>query len=154
MLDIPSVRSLPAQHVAVVPLALAPDEVPAAMPEAIGELLRALAVQGVAPAGPLFSYHAEPPGAWWCFEVGIAVREPVASMGRVRPGALRATRAACATYRGSYEGLGAAWGEFTAWIEASGLVPAPDLWERYLRGPESGADARHWCTEFVRPLAD
>ncbi len=45
-----------------------------------------------------------------------------------------------------------AWGRFDAWIRAEGLAPAGDLWERYLRGPESGPDSSQYRTEFNRPL--
>ena len=48
--------------------------------------------------------------------------------------------------------VGAAWGEFDAWIAAQGLAAAPDLWECYLAGPESGPDPTTWRTELNRPL--
>ena len=62
-------------------------------------------------------------------------------------------RLARTTYHGSYEGLGAAWGEFQEWIAARDLQPAAELWERYLVGPDSSSDPRAWRTELSRPLA-
>ena len=55
-------------------------------------------------------------------------------------------------YHGPYEGLGAAWAEFEAWTTAEGHVPAPNIWERYLAGPESGPDSAAWRTELNHPL--
>jgi effector-binding domain-containing protein len=55
-------------------------------------------------------------------------------------------------YRGPYEGLGAAWGEFDAWIAANGHKPGTDLWECYVAGPESSPDPAAWRTELNRPL--
>ena len=55
-------------------------------------------------------------------------------------------------YHGPYEGLGGAWGEFSDWIAANGLRPAPDLWESYVTGPESSPDPANWRTELIRPL--
>jgi effector-binding domain-containing protein len=56
------------------------------------------------------------------------------------------------TYRGGYEGLGAAWGEFCVWIETEGLNAQDSLWECYLSGPESSPDPDKWRTELNRPL--
>ena len=86
------------------------------------------------------------------FEVGVSVTKPVISQGRVLPGVLRATNVARAMYSGPYEGLGAAWGEFEEWIVSNGYKAAPDLWEFYVTGPESGSDPAKWRTEFNRPL--
>ena len=55
-------------------------------------------------------------------------------------------------YRGPYEGLGAAWGEFDGWIAAQGYEAGADLWECYLAGPESNPDPDAWRTEFSRAL--
>ena len=57
-------------------------------------------------------------------------------------------------YRGSYEGLGAAWGEFMGWIEGKRLQTGEDLWEVYTIGPESGADPTLRRTELNRQLPD
>ena len=88
------------------------------------------------------------------FEIGVPVTAPVAAAGRVKAGELPATRVARTVYRGPYEGLGAAWGEFDAWIAAEGYKTAPDLWECYVAGPESSPDPGSWRTELNRPLAD
>ncbi len=53
---------------------------------------------------------------------------------------------------GDYEGLGAAWEEFDAWVAAEGHTPRGDLWERYVVGPESNPDPAAWRTERNRPL--
>jgi effector-binding domain-containing protein len=71
----------------------------------------------------------------------------------VEPGERPAARVARTVYHGPYVGLGPAWGEFGAWIAAEGHTPAPDLWECYLTGPESGPDPSGWRTELNRPLA-
>ena len=65
---------------------------------------------------------------------------------------LPAVRVVRTIYRGPYEGLGAAWGEFDAWITGSGFVVVEELWEYYAKGPESGPDTSKWETELVRPL--
>ena len=86
------------------------------------------------------------------FELGVPVTVPVAAAGRVKPGQLPATRVARTVYRGPYEGLGAAWGEFHAWIAAEGHTPGTDLWECYVAGPQSNPDPVTWRTELNRPL--
>jgi effector-binding domain-containing protein len=86
------------------------------------------------------------------FEIGVPVTAPVTAAGRVQPGQLLATRVARTVFHGEYEGLGAAWGEFDAWIAAEGHTPGADLWECYVAGPESNPDPATWRTELNRPL--
>jgi effector-binding domain-containing protein len=87
------------------------------------------------------------------FAAGVPVAKPVSSSGRVQPGQLPAARVARTIYHGPYEGLGAAWGEFNAWLAANGHAPEPDLWESYVAGPESSPNPAAWRTELNRPLA-
>jgi effector-binding domain-containing protein len=62
---------------------------------------------------------------------------PVAATGRVHASQLPAAMVARTVYRGPYEGLDPAWGEFNEWIAAEGHKPAKDFWECYVSGPES-----------------
>jgi effector-binding domain-containing protein len=88
------------------------------------------------------------------FEIGVPVKTPVSASGRVKPGKLPAVKVARTVYRGPYDGLGAAWGEFIEWIKAQGHEQCPDLWEVYAAGPESSPDPSNWRTELNRPLKD
>jgi hypothetical protein len=38
------------------------------------------------------------------------------------------------------------------WMRAEGHAAGPDLWERYLAGPETGGDTSKWRTELNRPV--
>jgi len=97
----------------------------------IGELMATVAAQGIAPAGPWFTHHLRMDPNTFDFEIGVPVTAPVAAAaaGRVKPGQLPATTVARTVFQGAYEGLGAAWGEFDAWIVANGHRPGPELWE-------------------------
>jgi effector-binding domain-containing protein len=86
------------------------------------------------------------------FEVGVPVGRPVSEAGRVKVSQLPAAKVARTIYRGSYEGLSSAWGEFGDWITSAGYTAADNLWECYITGPESGADPAAWETELNRPL--
>ena len=86
------------------------------------------------------------------FELGVPVASSVQASGRVTPGALPAARVARTVYSGPYEGLPAAWGAFTAWMEANGCEQAEDLWEVYAVGPQASPDPANWRTELTRPL--
>lgn len=154
MIDTPHLTHSPAQHTAVIRLAIPRAEIQHVMGPAITEVMAAVAAQGIAPAGPWFTHHLRMDPEVFDFEVGVPVPTPVAAAGRVQPGELRATRVARTVYQGGYEGLGAAWGEFEAWLTAGGHAVAPDLWEVYAAGPESSADPAGWRTELNRPLAD
>jgi len=86
------------------------------------------------------------------FEICVPVAIPISAAGRVKPGELRAATVARTVYRGRYEGLAGAWGEFMDWIAAEGHTPSPDLWEIYVAGPESSPDPADWRTELNRPI--
>lgn len=117
-------------------------------------MIAAATAQGIGPIGPVFTYHFRVDPARFDFEVGVPVRATVTPTGRVRPGELPATRVARTIYAGPYEGLGAAWGEFGAWLASAGHRPAGPVWERYVAGPETSSDPAQWRTELNRPLAD
>jgi effector-binding domain-containing protein len=152
MLETPQITESAAQRTAVIHLTIPREEIRNVMGPGMGELMATVAEQGVATAGPLFSHHLRMDPAIFDFEIGVPVASPVVAAGRVRPGELPATRVARAVYVGGYEGLGAAWGEFNAWITEQGHTPRPDLWECYIAGPESNPDPATWRTELNRPL--
>jgi effector-binding domain-containing protein len=114
--------------------------------------MAAVAAQGIAPVGPWFTHHLRMDPDTFDFEIGVPVATPVAAAGRVKPGRLPAATVARTVYRGRYEGLPAAWGEFMAWVAAQGHTPAADLWEIYVAGPESSPDPADWRTELNRPI--
>jgi hypothetical protein len=60
MLDPPQISTIPAQHTATIHLQIPGDSIRQVMRPAISEVLSALAAQGVAPEGPMFSYHLRP----------------------------------------------------------------------------------------------
>ncbi len=152
MLEQPQIVQTAAQRTAVIRLTIPRDEIQRVMGPGINEVMTAIAAQGIAPAGPVFSHHLRMDPDTFDFEIGVPVAAPIAAAGRVEAGQLPAATVARTSYRGPYEGLGAAWGEFIAWIAAEGHEPAPDLWECYVTGPESSADPATWRTELNRPL--
>ncbi|MDN0074341.1 GyrI-like domain-containing protein [Crenobacter sp. SG2303] len=152
MIDTPRIAQTDARLTAVIHLTVARAEIQRVMGPAIAEVLATIAAQGIAPTGPVFSHHLNMDPDTFDVEVGVPVASPVTRTGRVTPGELPAATVARTVYHGPYEGLGVAWGEFMAWIAAAGHEAAPDLWERYVTGPESGPDPASWCTELNRPL--
>jgi len=152
MIDTPQIIQTTAQTTAVIHLTIPRAEIQQAMGPAIGEVMAAVAAAGVTPTGPIFSQHFRITPETFDFEVGVPVSAPVKPAGRVRPSQLPSTRVARTIYHGGYEGLGAAWGEFEAWLRSHGHSPAPNLWECYVAGPESGPDPAAWRTELNRPL--
>jgi effector-binding domain-containing protein len=153
MIETPEIIDVLAQQAAVIHVTVPRAQISEVMGPAIHEVMSAIAAQGIAPAGPIFSHHLRLDPGVFDFELGVPVTDPVAATGRVKPGRLPATRIARTVYHGPYERLGDAWGEFGEWLSTQGLTPAQDLWESYLTGPESGDDPSKWRTELNRPLA-
>jgi effector-binding domain-containing protein len=152
MISTPHITQTTAQLTAIIRLTIPREEIRNVMGSGVGELMAAIAAQGVAPAGPRFSHHLRMDPELFDFEIGVPVTVPVTAAGRVQAGQLPATVVARTVFHGDYEGLGAAWGEFAAWIAAEGHTPAADLWECYVTGPESNPDPATWRTELNRPL--
>jgi effector-binding domain-containing protein len=154
MIDTPAIATTAEQPTAVIHLTIPRADIQKAMGPAHQELFATLAAQGIAPAGALFSRHIRMEPGMFDFEVGVPVNAPVKPTGRVAGSRLPAARVARTVYHGGYEGLGAAWGEFESWMTGAGLKPAPELWEIYAAGPESGSDPAGWRTELNRPIAE
>ncbi len=154
MLESPHVLKVPARVAAVIPITIPRAQIREVMGPGFGELIAALKAQGIAPAGPWFSHHLRLDPDTFDFELGIPIDQPITPNGRVRPGQLPAAKVARVIYRGPYETLGAAWGEFQNWIQDQGHTPAADFWESYLSGPESGDNPTTYRTELNRVLLD
>ena len=152
MVENPRVVQTDAQPAAVIRFTIPRDEIRNVMGPGIAELMAAVTAQGVGPTGPVFSHHFKMDPGTFDFELGVPVRAPVAASGRVRPGQLPKATVARAIYRGPYEGLGPAWGEFEAWIAANGYTSCPDLWECYIAGPEASPNPADYRTQLNRPL--
>ena len=154
MIDAPQITQTAEQNAAVIHLTISREEMPKVFGAAMDELMEAIAVQGVSPAGPVFAHHLKMESGIFDFELGVPVKEPVSAAGRVKPGKLPAATVARTVYHGPYAGLPGAWGQFDAWIKSSGHTQAEDLWERYVDGPHSHPDPSDWRTELNRPLVD
>lgn len=152
MIEPPRVVDTARQLAAVIRLTIPREEIRNVMGPGIQELMGVVSAQGIGPAGPWFSHHLRMDPGLFDFEIGVPVTAPVVATGRVEAGELPASTVAQTVYHGGYEGLGAAWGELHAWIEAGGHQPGPDFWERYLVGPESGPDGSAYRTELSRPI--
>jgi effector-binding domain-containing protein len=152
MVDEPQIVTSEAWQTAVIRLDIPRADIQKVMGPAMGEVMAAVAAQGLKPAGPLFAHYFSMPPGRYDFEVGVPVATPVQPAGRVVPGTLAGRRVARTIYHGGYEGLHTAWSDFGKWLEAHGHAVAPDLWEVYVAGPESGPDPSSWRTELNRPL--
>jgi effector-binding domain-containing protein len=137
---------------AAIHLTIPRSEIRSVMGPGLGEIMSAVKAQGIGPAGPWFTHHLKMDPATFDFEICVPVSAPVAPVGRVEARVFPAVRVARTIYRGEYERLGQAWGEFGAWIAANGHSASPDLFECYLAGPESSASPGDWRTELCQPL--
>jgi len=152
MLDKPHIVQTAAQLTAIIHLTIPREEIRNVMGPGLGELMAAVAAQGITPTGPWFTHHLRMAPDTFDFEIGVPVPVLISATGRVTPGRLPAATVAWTIYHGDYEGLGSAWAECDAWITAEGRTPGPGLWERYIAGPESNPDPATWRTELNRPL--
>src|SRR5689334_14737051 len=120
MIDAPEIVQTTAQQAAVIRLTIPRNEMGKAFGPAVQELMTTLADQGVKPVGAVFAHHLRLPPDMWDFELGVETASPVKSSGRVKPGQLPAAKVARTVYRGPYDGLPGAWGDFVAWMKDNG----------------------------------
>jgi effector-binding domain-containing protein len=154
VIDQPEIVQAEVQPAAIIRFTIPRDQIAEVMGPGIGELVETAMAQGIGPAGPVFSHHLRMEPGIWDFELGVPVSGPVSPTGRVVAGELPAARVVRTVYHGNYDGLGDGWGELDAWIGAQGLSTGPNLWERYVAGPESSDDPADWRTELNRPLVE
>ena len=154
MLAAPQIIQTAAQDAAVIRLTIPKSEMRKVFGPAVGELMAALAAQGVEPVGAVFAHHLKLTPDSFDFELGVKVSSPARASGRVKPGRLPAAKVARMVYSGPYEGLPSAWGEFDGWMRANGHAQAENLWEVYSVGPQSSPDSASWRTELNQPLAN
>ena len=152
MIDAPWVAESPAQLVALIRLRVPPHEMQMVMGPGIGEVFTAVQEQGLTPTGPWFNHHFAQPTDVFDFAICVPVASPITAVGRVEPAVRRASTVVRTNYRGPYERLGEAWGQFFTAVEAEGHRCADDFWECYVRGPESESDPESYLTELTRPI--
>lgn len=148
----PQILQTASRLTAFIHLTVSLEEMQRVFGPAIGELMAAIAAQGIQPAGPVFTHHLRRPTDTFDFELSVPVSAPFTASGRVQPGIWPAMKVARIIHHGPYEGLRATWGELMDWIDANGHQPAPDLYECYLTHPDSHPDPATWRTELSRPL--
>jgi len=154
LIGIPEVVEMEAQLTAVIPLNIPVSQVREMMGPGIKEVYDVLKVQGVPPTGAWANHHFKNPSSHFDFEIVVPIAKPITANGRVKNGSWPAMKAVRASYRGPYEGLGDAWGTFDKWIAASGLKTSGELWEQYVKGPESTSNSAEYVTELSRPIID
>lgn len=152
MIDEPQIVQTEAVQTAFIHVTIPREKIQEVMGPGYMEVMAALAVQGVTPTGPWFTHHLKMDPATFDFEICVPVDAPIKPAGRVQAGQLEARKIARTVYHGGYEGLSDGWVQFEDWIKKHGHAAAPDLWEIYTIGPESGPDSSKWQTVLNRPL--
>jgi effector-binding domain-containing protein len=153
MLETPQIIRTAPQLAAAIHLCVPWGKMREVMGPGLAELRSTVAAQGVAVTGPWFTHHLRRPTDTFDFRICLPVAAPVTAAGRVEAHELPAATVARTVYRGPYDGLGAAWGEFQAWISTNGHKTGEDFWECYLSGPDAAPDPASYRTQLNRPLA-
>ena len=94
MLATPEVITTDVQEAAVIRLTIPRSGMMKVFGPAVGELMAALAAQGVEPVGAVFAHHLKMSPDTFDFELGVKVSAPVKATGRVKPGQLPAAKVA------------------------------------------------------------
>ncbi|MBL0043155.1 MAG: GyrI-like domain-containing protein [Flavobacteriales bacterium] len=148
MISTPRIVGSKEQATASIHLNIPGRDMPKYMDPAIREIQKALADQGVQPAGPMFSYHHRRPSDTFDFEIGFPVAMAIKETGRVKNSKLPAERVVRSVYQGPYEGLAQAWPELQTWVRAQKHSEIGRFWECYLNDPREVKDHNAYLTEL------
>lgn len=152
MIDTPQIVTTEAQSIAKIYAKIPASAIRQEMGKLVQELIQSVQAQNVEITGPWFTHHFHRPAEFFDFEVCMPVASEVKASGRMQPGVWPAMKMVRTIYRGGYEGLPSAWGEFIAWTESNNVKIGEEIWERYLINPNSESDPSKWQTELNRPL--
>lgn len=146
------IRELHPREAAIVRLAVPPDDLPKAVPEALAEVAQAMATAGVELAGPPYTRYVEwgPDGV--IAEIGFPVLRPAPRIGRVGPGRLPGGRVASIVHVGPYETLADTYGRLERRLAELGHGDLGPMWECYWSDPDSEPDPATWRTEILTPI--
>lgn len=153
MIDTPQIVQSPRQLTAAIHVTIPSNQIQQVIGPAVTDLLGVMNEQGLAPAGPLLSYHMKMPSDVFDFDIAFPVAREVKPSGRVISSEVPAFRVARTVYRGPVEGLGQAWGELQQSITANGHAAQEQMFERYVVGPGDTPEAAKWQTELNWPQA-
>ncbi len=131
-----TLAELPTQQTAVVRGHVAHDGVAEFLGHAFGEVLAAVAEQGLEVTGAPFGRYRPSDDGGWDITAGFPVSAPATAAGRVEPMALPSGSAARTIHRGSYDQLGIAYEAVMDWVRENNLTMTEDPWELYLDGEE------------------
>lgn len=120
---------------AIIHLTVPRSEIQSVMGPGLSEVMAAVAAQGLGPAGPWFTHHPRMAPDVFDFESSVPVTAPFTAVGRVKPSQWPAMKVARTVSHGAFEGLGAAWGEFNAWLGARRPHAGPRPLGALPRGP-------------------
>ncbi|WP_437185367.1 GyrI-like domain-containing protein [Planctomicrobium sp. SH668] len=152
LIDPPQLTNVAESHAASIYVKTPREQITQVMGPGIHELMDVLNEQQISPTGPWYCYHLTCPAENFEFEISLPVTQEIRPSRRVENRFRPAQFVAKTTYRGPYEGLPDAWGEFQKWIHSEKLQPAGHFWEVYSQGPETGLPPEQWVTELVQPL--
>jgi effector-binding domain-containing protein len=141
------------QPTAVVRTIIPVAEIPRFLGHAYEAIMRALAEEGIEPAGPPFAYYLGVPTDTVELEAGFPVAAPCTPYGEVIAGELPGGTIAMGMHVGPYETMVQTYDEMGKWIADKGLVPQNGMWEIYLTDPQQEPDASKWQTQIFWPVA-
>jgi len=133
---------------AVIPLLIPCQDMGKYMDPAIQEVIKAITGQGIAIAGPMFSYHKRRPSDSFDFEIGFPVSKAIKAEGRVINGKLPAVKVVRSVHQGPYDNMGQAWGALQKWVREQGYGETGRFWESYLNNPDEVKDPKDYLTEL------
>lgn len=146
-------RTVEERDTVVVRTTVSVEELPQALGDGYGEIMRYLGENGIEPAGAPFAMYHNMDMENLDVEMGLPVSVPVEGSGRVKPGKLPGGRAAVAVHVGPYDTLDRTYTKLGEYIQREGLETEPFMYEVYLSDPGEVAPEQ-LQTEVFFPVRD
>jgi effector-binding domain-containing protein len=108
---------------------------------------------GASPVGPPIALYHGAPTDTVDVTAGFPVAQPWSQSSGIVAVSLPGGAAIETTHVGPYDTMTETYQQLTEWMKAQKLIPAVDMWEEYLVGPDTEPDPAKWRTRIVYPLA-
>ena len=146
-----AIKEVAAQPAACIRTKTTIDKLGEVLGPMYGEIMGAVELAGVVPAGMPFARFHDRQGNDVDLECGIPMSSAIETSGRVAANELPGGRVATVTHVGPYDQLRYTWDGIMGWVQSEGLRPNGVPWEVYVDDPTK-VDPTKLRTEIYVPV--
>jgi len=146
----PRIEERPEQPYVAISARLKMENIASVLPPLIPEILEWVQKHGIEQTGPVFFNYLEMADGMMTSEVGVPVKTPQISDGRVQAGIFPSGKYAVYTHMGNYRELPNAHMKLRAWAKENEVKLSSPCVEFYPTDPATEPDQKKWQTDILQ----